>query len=103
MNNRYEALLILNTKGGDDSAKEIIDRLEGEFTAEGAKIESIQKMDRRPFSYVAGKLDSGYFVNFIFEAPAATIEKLDARFRLDKEVYRRNFVKLPVRKTEAAA
>lgn len=101
MNNRYEALLVLSTKGGDDSIKETIDRLEGEFKAEGATIESIQKMDRRQFSYVAGKLDSGYFVNFIFSAPAAAIDKLRARFRLDGEVYRQNYKKLAPAKAAA--
>ena len=58
MKNRYEGLLVLNTKGTEDSAKEIIDRLEGEFKKEGAKIEQVQKMDKRPFSYAAGHLDA---------------------------------------------
>lgn len=103
MKNRYEALLILNIKGGDESLKEAVDRLEGEFTKEGAKIESIQKMDRRQFSYNAGKLDSGYYVNFIFEATTATLEKLRAKFRLDNEVYRQNYKKLAAKKAVAAA
>ncbi len=103
MNNRYEALLILNTKGGDDSAREIIERLEGDFAKDGAKIESIQKMDRRPFSYVAGKLDSGYYVNFLFEADATVIATLTARFKLDGDVYRQSYKKLAAKKAEAAA
>ncbi len=103
MNNRYEALLILNTKGGEDSAREIIERLEGDFGKDGAKIESIQKMDRRSFTYVAGKLDSGYYVNFIFEADATVIAKLTARLKLDGEVYRQSYKKLPAKKAEAAA
>ena len=103
MNNRYEALLILNTKGGDDSVKEIVERLEGEFTKEGAKIESIQKMDRRHFSYVAGKLDAGYYVNFIFEAAPAVLAKLRGKFILDGEVYRQNYKKLGAKKAAVAA
>jgi len=92
--NRYEALLILNVKGGDETVKETIERLEGEFTKEGAKIESVQKMDRRHFSYVAGKVDSGYYVNFIFEAEAPVLEKLRLKFKLDGEVYRQDYKKL---------
>jgi small subunit ribosomal protein S6 len=103
MKNRYEALLVLSTKGGDENVKETVERLEGEFKKEGAKIESIQKMDRRQFSYVAGKLDSGYYVNFIFEAEAAVIDKLRTKFKLDGEVYRQNYGKLGARKAEAAA
>jgi small subunit ribosomal protein S6 len=100
--NRYEALLVLNTKGGDDTVKEIIDRLEGEFTKEGAKVESIQKMDRRQFSYAAGDLDSGFFVNFIFEGTSALPDKLRAKLKLDPEVYRQNYKKLVAKKTVAA-
>ena len=103
MKNRYEALLVLSTKGGAENDKETVERLEGEFKKEGAKIESIQKMDRRQFTYVAGKLDSGYYVNFIFEADATAIDKLRTKFKLDGEVYRQNYKKLGARKAEAAA
>lgn len=103
MKNRYEALIVLNIKGGEDSVKEAIDRLEGDFKKEGAKIESIQKMDRRQFSYNAGKLDAGFFVNFIFEADATTLVPLRAKFKLDKEVYRQNYKKLSAKKAVAAA
>lgn len=103
MSNRYEALLVLDIKGGDDSIKESIDRLEGEFVKEGATIESIQKMDRRQFSYVKGPLESGFYVNFIFSVEPAAIEKLRGKFRLDKEVYRQNYKKLAPKKAEAAA
>jgi len=98
MKHRYEGLLVLNTKGNEDSAKEIIERLEGDFKKEGAKIEQVQKMDKRQFSYVAGHLDAGYFVNFIFEGEPQVIDKLQARFKLNSDVYRQHFQKLHVRK-----
>ena len=100
--NRYEALLILNIKGGDEAVKETVERLEGEFAKEGAKIESVQKMDRRHFTYVKGKLDDGYYVNFIFEATPVVLEKLRGKFKLDGEVYRQNYTKLAAKKAVAA-
>ncbi len=102
MKNRYEALLILNTKGTDESVKETIERLEGEFAKEGAKIESVQKMDRRHFTYVKGKLDSGYYVNFIWAGTPEILEKLRGKFRLDHEVYRQDYKKLGAKKAVAA-
>jgi small subunit ribosomal protein S6 len=98
MKNRYEGLLILNVKGTEDSAREIIERLEKDFTKEGAKVEQVQKMDRRQFSYAAGDLDSGYYVNFIFEAEPAALPKLRAKFKLDEDVYRQNYLRLPAKK-----
>lgn len=98
MKNRYEALLVLNTQGKDDTLKDIVDRLESEFQKEGAEIEQVQKMDKRQFSYVAGELDSGYFVNFIFHAEPDLITKLRSKFKLDPEVYRQNYQRLREKK-----
>ncbi len=96
--NRYEALLILNLGPNDDKLQEVIDRLEKDFAAKGAKIEQVQRMDRREFSYVAGELSSGYYVNFIFEAAPDAIEKLRNQFKLDPEVYRQHYQKLAPKK-----
>ena len=79
MNRRYEALLVLNAQGKEDTVREIIERLESEFQKEGAQIEQVQKMDKRHFSYVAGALDSGYYVNFVFNADPALVAKLRTR------------------------
>jgi small subunit ribosomal protein S6 len=94
MKNRYEALLVLHTQAKEDTVKEIIDRLESEFQKEGAQIEQVQKMDKRHFSYVAGPLDAGYYVNFIFNADPQLIAKLRSKFKLDPEVYRQSYQRL---------
>lgn len=94
MKNRYEALLILNAQGKEDSVHEIVDRLESEFKKEGAEIEQVQKMDRRPFSYTAGPLDAGFYVNFVFHAEPDLVDKLKSKFKLDPEVYRQHYQRL---------
>ena len=94
MNNRYEALLVLNTSGKEDTVKDVVERLESEFEKEGARIEQVQKMDKRQFSYQAGELDAGHFVNFIFHADSQLITKLRAKFKLDPEVYRQHYQRL---------
>jgi small subunit ribosomal protein S6 len=101
MKNRYEALLVLNSQGKEDTIKEIVDRLESEFQKEGAQIEQVQKMDKRQFSYAAGPLDAGYYVNFIFNADPQLIARLRSKFKLDPEVYRQNYQRLRERKEKA--
>ena len=98
MKNRYEALLVLNAQGKEETVHDIVERLEGEFQKEGAEIEQVQKMDKRQFSYVAGQLDSGYFVNFVFQADPQLITKLRSKFKLDPEVYRQQYQRLPEKK-----
>jgi small subunit ribosomal protein S6 len=97
MKNRYEALIVLNAQGREDTLKEIVDRLESEFQKEGAEIEQVQKMDKRPSSYVAGPLVSGFYVNFIFHADPQLITKLRSKFKLDPEVYRQHYQRLRVK------
>jgi small subunit ribosomal protein S6 len=103
MKNRYEALLILNTKGKEDSAKDTIERLEKLFAKEGATIEQVQRLDSRKFAYVAGHLDHGYYVNFIFQGEAGTCEKLKAKLDFDEEVYRQHYLRLKAKKAAQAA
>ena len=101
MKHRYEGLLVLNLKGKEDSAQKVIERLEKDFGTDGAAVESVQKMDQRHFSYVKGKLDSGYFVNFVFSAEPAALDTIKARLKLDDEVYRQQFARLTDKKKAA--
>ncbi len=94
MKTRYEGLLVLNVKGSEESAKEIIERLEGDFKKEGVTVEQVQKMDRRNFTYAAGKLQSGYYVNFIVASEPPALEKVRAKFKLDEEVYRQQYTRI---------
>ena len=98
MKNRYEALLVLNTQGKEESVHDAVERLESEFQKEGVQIEQVQKMDKRHFSYVAGPIDAGYYVNFVFQADSQLITKLRSKFKLDPEVYRQHYQKLPEKK-----
>jgi small subunit ribosomal protein S6 len=102
MKHRYEALLVLNTQGREDTVKEIIDRLESNFQQEGAQIEQVQKMDKRPFSYAAGPLNAGYYVNVVFNAEPQSIAKLRTKFRLDPEIYRQTYQRLQEKKEKSA-
>ena len=79
MNRRYEALLVLNTHAKEENVKEMIERLESEFEKEGAKVEQVQKMDKRHFSYMAGALDAGYYVNFILNIDPRSIVRATHR------------------------
>ena len=101
--NRYEALLILDIKGGEEAVKTAVERLEGEFKSAGATVETVQKMDRHHFSYVAGKVNSGFYANFIFQGAPEALEKLRAKLKLDPEVYRQSYHKLAAKKAAPAA
>ena len=97
MKRRYECLLAVDTRGQEDSVKEIVERLESEFTKEGADVEQVQKMDKRPLAYSPRHIDSAYYVNFIFEADPSLIVKLRNKFKLDPIIFLQHYQKLPVK------
>ncbi|TSA34915.1 MAG: 30S ribosomal protein S6 [Verrucomicrobiaceae bacterium] len=100
---RYEALLALDTRGKEDTAKETIERLEKVLAAEGAKIEQVQRLEKRELAYESKHTKSAYYVNFIFEADPATIDKLQKKLKLDEDVLLQNYLQLPEKKAPATA
>ena len=86
---RYEGLFILNLAGKEDGLKESVDRVAAEITALGGKVETIQKMDKKPFARVADKRHTGgHYVNVVFGAAPSAIAQLNAKFRHSDEVFR---------------
>ena len=94
---RYEGLVIVKQTVRDDQLKDVIDKVSAEITAAGGKVETVQKMDRRPFSRVADrKQTAGFYTNFIFEAPPTTVTQVRHKLALNDDVFRAIF-------TEASA
>lgn len=86
---RYEGLLILDLTGKEEGFNETVDRVKAVITEAGAKVETVQKMDKKPFARVTDKnLPGGFYVNFIFELAPASLVALRAKLKLVTEVYR---------------
>ena len=101
---KYEGLFILNTAGKEEGIKEMIDKLSEEITAVGGKVETVQKMDKRPFSRVADKkVSSGFYVNIIFEVQPEGISQLRSRLAMNDDLFRVMFTQAPEPKAASAA
>jgi ribosomal protein S6 len=93
---RYEGLFILNTTAKEEGIKDIIDVISADITAAGGKVETVQKMDKRPFSRVADKkFTSGFYANIIFEAVPGTVAQLRHKFAMNGDVFRVLFTEAP--------
>ncbi len=93
---RYEGLFILNLAGKEDGLKEAVDRVTAEITTLGGKVETVQKMDKKPFARVADKRHTGgHYVNVLFAAAPTVIEQLNTKFRHSDEVFRILFSEAP--------
>ena len=101
---RYEGLFILNPPAKEDGIKDIMDKLQKEIEKVGGKVETTQKMDKKSFARVADKRhSSGFYVNYIFEAPETAIETIRTHLRMDEDVLRMLFTVAPPAKETATA
>ena len=99
---RYEGLFILNNTAKEDGIKDTIDKISAEITAAGGKVETVQKMDKRPFSRVADKkFNSGFYVNVIFQGVPSSLAALHHRFAMNDDVFRVLFTTAPATKEAA--
>ncbi len=93
---RYEGLFILDTAGKEETLKDTIDKISAEITAQGGKVETVQKMDKKSFMRVANKRHSaGFYVNVIFESQPAALDQLKRRFSMNEEIFRVIFTNAP--------
>lgn len=94
---RYEGLFILDTTGKEETIKDTIDRISADISSAGAKVETVQKMDKKSFARIADKKHTaGFYVNVIFEAQPAVIATLKSKFANDQDVFRVMFSNAPV-------
>jgi ribosomal protein S6 len=101
---KYEGLFILNTVGKEEGIKETIDKISAEISAAGGKVETVQKMDKRPFTRVVDKkYNSGFYVNIIFDSQPAALDQLKHRFALSDDVFRVLFTRAPAPKEASQA
>ena len=95
----YEGLFILDTAGKEEGIKDVIDKIEAEIAAAGGKVETVQKMEKRPYARVSDKRHSaGYYVNIIFQGTPTSVAQLRTKFSLNEDVYRAIFTVAPLPK-----
>lgn len=103
MKKRYEILLALNAVGKEETHKDLIERLEKAIALEGAKIEQVQRLERREFSYPHDKLKSAYLVNFIVQAESKEISGIRTKLAHDEDVVLQNYLRKDVPKAAGKA
>ena len=94
MSRKYESLIVLDTKGNEDSIDDLIGAVAKEMEAEGAKLDEIQQLGRRKFAYNARHLDGGHYVNYIFMAEPAQLDSIQSRLKLNKLVHLQHYTRL---------
>jgi len=103
MTRAYEGLFILNTTGKEEGGKELVENLEKEIQTAGGKLSKIERMDKRPFARVARNLDSGYYVNIVFEMTPEKLAAFRNKLKLDENVFRFMFLRSSPPRADSSA
>ena len=86
----------MNNTAKEEGIKEIIDAITADISAAGGKVETVQKMDKRPFARIADKRNtSGFYANFIFEIAPGAIAPLRTKLGMNNDVFRVLFSDAP--------
>ena len=89
---RYEGLFILDLAGREEGLNDVVEKVKSLLAGSGAKVETVQKMDKKSFARVTDKkVTGGHFVNVVFEATPTVMTALQSKFIHVPEVYRVQF------------
>jgi small subunit ribosomal protein S6 len=91
MTRKYEATIVLNTKGKEESIEELVGQVSKELETAGAKLEQIDQMGKREFPFSPRHVTHGYFVNVQFEAEPKVLDTVSARLKLNDNVYQQYY------------
>ncbi len=87
MSRKYEALIVVDTKGKEQSIKDFQDGISKELEAEGAKLSKTEQLGKKTFAYNARKLEGAHYLHYNFEAEPAAIDKIKAKLALNSDIY----------------
>ena len=87
MTRKYDSVIVLKTEGNEEGVDHLINELEKEFESEGAKLQQIDRLGRKEFVYTPRKLNSGFYVNYFFEAEPAALKRIQDRLKTNANVF----------------
>jgi small subunit ribosomal protein S6 len=91
MSRQYEATIVLDTKGKEDSVETLVSQVSRSFEENGAKLSQVDNLGKKKFPYSPRNVESGYFVTFLFDAEPTALDKIQAKLKLNENVYQQYF------------
>jgi len=86
MQRTYEVMFIVRPDILDEDLDKLIAGLEGNITAGGGSIKSVEKLGRRKLAYTVKKFNDGNYVLLTIEAAGPVVLELERRLRVTEQV-----------------
>jgi len=91
MTRKYEAMIVLDTKGKEESAEQLVSQISHDMEKAGMKLEQIDQLGKRKFPTAPRHVESGYFVSIQFESDTAALDTLRGKLKLNDNVYQQYY------------
>jgi small subunit ribosomal protein S6 len=91
MTRKYEATIVLDTKGKEQSIEELVGQISKTLETAGARLEQIDQMGKREFPFSPRHVTHGYYVNVQFEAEPTVLDAVSAKLKLNDNVYQQYY------------
>jgi small subunit ribosomal protein S6 len=91
MKRKYEAMIVLDLKGKEETAEQLVNNISREMEKSGMKLEQIDQIGKRKFPFNPRHVEAGYFVNIQFEADSAAVDAVRAKLKLNDNVYQQYY------------
>lgn len=93
MKRNYEALIVLDLKGKEDSVETLVSNIGKDFEKAGAKLEQIDHLGKRNFPYSPRHVTSGFFVKYHVSAESSALDAVRAKLTLNESVYQQYYLR----------
>ena len=91
---KFETLLLLSPELSADSREGILNALKEVVEREGGVMEDVDVWGMRDLAYPVHKLMRGFYVRFVYTAPAALVAELERNIRITEGVFKYITVRL---------
>lgn len=100
--NKYEAMIIYPESLKDEALEAAFEKVAGEIEKLGGTVENKTRLGRRSFARPLKKHTGGQYAVIGFFLDGAKVAALQARFRLNEEIFRVQIVRATEAPVEAA-
>ena len=89
--NKYEAMIVLDTKGKEETVDQIVAAVTKGLEKAGAKLEQVDNLGKRKFPFNPRHVEAGYFININFQAEPRVLDAAREKLRLNDNIYQQYY------------
>ncbi|MCS7215351.1 MAG: 30S ribosomal protein S6, partial [Thermodesulfovibrio sp.] len=88
MNNFYEKVVLLLPTLSEEEVKDAIKRISSLIVENGGEVLKVDNWGKKKLAYKLNRQTMGYYILFLFRAPASSIKKMEEFYKVYDPVFK---------------